>query len=140
MHFKPTPHYIFASSQKAIAQNKLMIRIQPDEGISLQILTKDPALNNATRLRRGLLEIEHFESGQRVRSAYERLLWEVLKGEQYLFVRRDEVECAWQWCDQLRERCEQEPELFRSYAAGSWGPEQATTLMTQDGRSWHDDF
>lgn len=140
VHFKPTPHYIFASSQKAIAQNKLMIRIQPDEGISLQILTKDPALNNATRLRRGLLEIEHFESGQRVRSAYERLLWEILKGEQYLFVRRDEVEYAWQWCDQLRERCEQEPEQFRSYAAGSWGPEQATTLMTQDGRSWHDDF
>jgi glucose-6-phosphate 1-dehydrogenase len=140
VYFKPTPHHIFAASQRPIAENRLMIRIQPDEGISLQIMTKDPSLSNATRLRPGLLEIEHFESGQRVRSAYERLLWEVMQGEQYLFVRRDEVEHAWLWCDQLRECCEQEPQQFRSYAAGSWGPKEAALLMAQDGRSWLNEF
>lgn len=141
VHFKPAPHYIFDPDQEHLANNKLIIRLQPDEGMALQILTKDQGLNRGMRLRPGPLELtfaEAFEN-ERIPDAYERLLLEVIKGNQYLFVRRDEVEYAWRWVDQLLANCEECAAHPKRYAAGTWGPVASIAMITQDGRSWYDD-
>lgn len=141
IHFNPAPHYIFDPDQKYLANNKLIIRLQPDEGMSLKILTKDQGLDKGMRLRQGPLELSFSEAFQteRIPDAYERLLWEVMKGNQYLFVRRDEVECAWRWVDQVIAACEDSSDQPRRYAAGTWGPVASIALITRDGRSWYED-
>lgn len=141
IHFKPAPHYIFDPDQKHLANNKLIIRLQPDEGMSLQILTKDQGLDKGMRLRQGPLELtfsETFES-ERIPDAYERLLWEVMKGNQYLFVRRDEVEHAWRWVDQVIANWDDLGHPPKRYAAGTWGPVASIAMITRDGRSWYED-
>lgn len=141
IHFKPAPHYIFDPDQKHLANNKLIIRLQPDEGMSLRILTKDQGLDKGMRLRQGPLELtfsETFES-ERIPDAYERLLWEVMKGNQYLFVRRDEVEYAWRWVDQVIRNWKDSGEPPKRYAAGTWGPVASIAMITRDGWSWYED-
>ncbi|WP_336366810.1 glucose-6-phosphate dehydrogenase [Marinobacter sp. C2H3] len=141
IHFKPAPHYIFDPDQKHLANNKLIIRLQPDEGMSLNILTKDQGLDKGMRLRQGPLELtfsETFEA-ERIPDAYERLLWEVMKGNQYLFVRRDEVEYAWRWVDQVIGNWQDAGNPPKRYAAGSWGPVASIAMITRDGRSWYED-
>lgn len=141
IHFKPAPHYIFDPDQRHLAHNKLIIRLQPDEGMTLQILTKDQGLDKGMRLRQGPLELtfsEAFET-DRIPDAYERLLWEVMKGNQYLFVRRDEVECAWRWVDGIIANWKGRGAPLKRYAAGTWGPVASIALITRDGRSWYED-
>ncbi|PCM45472.1 glucose-6-phosphate dehydrogenase [Marinobacter sp. ANT_B65] len=141
IHFKPAPHYIFDPDQKHLANNKLIIRLQPDEGMSLKILTKDQGLHKGMRLRQGPLELtfsETFES-ERIPDAYERLLWEIMKGNQYLFVRRDEVEYAWRWVDQIIRNWSDGGDPPKRYAAGTWGPVASIAMITRDGRSWYED-
>lgn len=141
VHFKPAPHYIFDPDQKHLANNKLIIRLQPDEGMALQILTKDQGLSRGMRLREGPLELTFAEAfdNERIPDAYERLLLEVIKGNQYLFVRRDEVEHAWRWVDQLLANCEECAAHPKRYAAGTWGPVASIAMITRDGRSWYED-
>jgi glucose-6-phosphate 1-dehydrogenase len=141
IHFKPAPHYIFDPDQKHLANNKLIIRLQPDEGMSLKILTKDQGLHKGMRLRQGPLELtfsEAFEA-ERIPDAYERLLWEIMKGNQYLFVRRDEVEHAWRWVDRIIRNWNDGGDPPKRYAAGTWGPVAAIAMITRDGRSWYED-
>lgn len=142
IHFRQQPHYIFDPDQRGIAANKLIIRLQPEEGIALQVLTKDSGLHKGMRLRPGPLHLD-FNSAfpkSRIPDAYERLLLEVMKGQQYLFVRRDEVEYAWRWCDQLIEGWQNRDTPPRRYPAGSWGPVASIAMITQDGRSWYEDY
>ncbi|MFG6667511.1 glucose-6-phosphate dehydrogenase [Halomonas sp. HNIBRBA4712] len=142
IHFRQQPHYIFDPDQRDIAANKLIIRLQPEEGIALQVLTKDSGLDRGMRLRPGPLHLD-FNSAfpkSRIPDAYERLLLEVMKGQQYLFVRRDEVEFAWRWCDQLIEGWKTRETPPRRYPAGSWGPVASIAMITQDGRSWYEDY
>ncbi|MBN7769471.1 glucose-6-phosphate dehydrogenase [Marinobacter daepoensis] len=141
IHFKPAPHYIFDPDQKHLANNKLIIRLQPDEGMELKILTKDQGLDKGMRLRQGPLELtfsETFEA-ERIPDAYERLLWEVMRGNQYLFVRRDEVEYAWRWVDQIIGNWKDSGEPPKRYASGTWGPVASIAMITRDGRSWYED-
>ena len=94
------------------------------------------------RLRPGPLHLD-FNSAfpkSRIPDAYERLLLEVMKGQQYLFVRRDEVEHAWRWCDQLIDGWKKRDTPPRRYPAGSWGPVASIAMITQDGRSWYEDY
>ncbi len=141
IHFKPAPHYIFDPDQKHLANNKLIIRLQPDEGMALKILTKDQGLDKGMRLRQGPLELTFSETfaTDRIPDAYERLLWEVMKGNQYLFVRRDEVEFAWRWVDQVIQNWKDSGEPPKRYAAGTWGPVASIAMITRDGRSWYED-
>jgi glucose-6-phosphate 1-dehydrogenase len=142
IHFRQQPHYIFDPDQRGLAANKLVIRLQPEEGIALEVLTKDSGLDKGMRLRRGPLHLD-FNSAfpkTRIPDAYERLLLEVMKGQQYLFVRRDEVEHAWRWCDNLIAAWEDRDEPPRRYPAGSWGPVASIAMITQDGRSWYEDY
>ncbi|MBN1005180.1 glucose-6-phosphate dehydrogenase [Amphritea pacifica] len=141
VHFKPQPHFIFDESQRHLAQNKLVIRLQPEEGISLQILNKDHGLNKGMRLRSESLNLNFSQSSEqsRIPDAYERLLLEVIQGNQYLFVRRDEVEHAWHWCDQLMGHWANDTKPPQPYSAGSWGPKASDLMLIKDGNSWHED-
>ncbi|WP_250135298.1 glucose-6-phosphate dehydrogenase, partial [Pseudomonas aeruginosa] len=142
IHFKEPPHYIFAPEQRSLISNRLIIRLQPDEGISLQVMTKDQGLGKGMQLRTGPLQLSFSETyhAARIPDAYERLLLEVTQGNQYLFVRKDEVEFAWKWCDQLIAGWERLSEAPKPYPAGSWGPVASVALVARDGRSWYGDF
>ncbi len=143
IHFKEPTHYIFAPEQRLQIGNKLVIRLQPDEGISLRVMTKEQGLDKGMHLRSDLLQL-HFSDtwrrSARIPDAYERLLLEVMRGNQNLFVRKDEIEHAWTWCDQLIAGWQQAGDTPRPYAAGSWGPMSAVALITRDGRSWYGDI
>jgi len=64
---------------------------------------------------------------------------EVLRGSPALFMRRDEVDAAWQWVDSIIDGWQQTKQKVETYVAGSWGPSSASTLLDRDGRSWHPD-
>jgi len=135
VHFKSVPHLMFAGTiSEGIDPNTVVMRIQPDEGISLQFQAKIPG----TRL---CLEpvIMDF-SYQKVFSLndYERVLLDCMQGDQMLFVRSDEVEGAWALLSPLIEKLESEtyPKTFPNYEAGSTGPDAAAELLKKDGRSW----
>ncbi|MBA1263421.1 glucose-6-phosphate dehydrogenase [Stutzerimonas stutzeri] len=142
IHFKEPPFYIFAPEQRSLISNRLIIRLQPDEGISLQVMTKEQGLDKGMHLRSGPLQLNFSETYQssRIPDAYERLLLEVMQGNQNLFVRKDEVEYAWKWCDQLIEGWSRIGDAPKAYPAGSWGPVASIALITRDGRSWYGDL
>jgi len=142
IHFKEPPHYIFAPEQRSLISNRLIIRLQPDEGISLQVMTKDQGLGKGMQLRTGPLQLNFSETFQTARTpdAYERLLLEVTQGSQNLFVRKDEIEAAWTWCDGLIDGWGRLGEEPKPYPAGSWGPQAAVALIARDGRDWYGDL
>ena len=142
IHFKEPPHYIFAPVQRLQIGNKLIIRLQPDEGISLRVMTKEQGLDKGMQLRSGPLQLNFSDTyrSTRIPDAYERLLLEVMRGNQNLFVRKDEIEYAWKWCDQLIAGWKSSGEAPKPYAAGSWGPMSSIALITRDGRSWYGDI
>jgi len=142
IHFKEPPFYIFAPEQRSLISNRLIIRLQPDEGISLQVMTKEQGLDKGMHLRSGPLQLNFSETykSSRIPDAYERLLLEVIQGNQNLFVRKDEIEYAWKWCDQLIDGWSRLGDAPKTYPAGSWGPVAAIALITRDGRSWYGDL
>ncbi|WP_028241044.1 glucose-6-phosphate dehydrogenase [Stutzerimonas azotifigens] len=142
IHFKEPPFYIFAPEQRSLISNRLIIRLQPDEGISLQVMTKEQGLDKGMHLRSGPLQLNFSETYKSVRipDAYERLLLEVMQGNQNLFVRKDEIEYAWKWCDQLIDGWTRLGDVPKPYPAGSWGPVASIALITRDGRSWYGDL
>ncbi|PWB30821.1 glucose-6-phosphate dehydrogenase [Pseudomonas sp. SDI] len=142
IHFKEPQHYIFAAEQRLQIGNKLIIRLQPDEGISLRVMTKEQGLDKGMQLRSGPLQLNFSDTWRsaRIPDAYERLLLEVMRGNQNLFVRKDEIEYAWKWCDQLIAGWKQSGEAPKPYAAGSWGPMSSIALITRDGRAWYGDI
>jgi glucose-6-phosphate 1-dehydrogenase len=137
--FRKIPHSIFESSAGAIEENRLVLRIQPDEGVTLWVMIKDPG-PGGMRLRHVPLDMSFAEQfGARSPDAYERLILDVIRGNQTLFMRRDEVEAAWAWIDPIAEAWEKSSEAPKPYAAGTWGPTAAIALIERDGRTWHDD-
>lgn len=137
--FKPVPHSLFGEGVKLEA-NRLVVRLQPDEGITLRLMTKEPG-PGGMRLRAAPLDLSFAEEfSVRFPEAYERLLMDVVRGNQTLFMRRDEVEAAWSWIDPLVREWERGSEAPKSYVAGSWGPAAATALIERDGRTWHEEL
>lgn len=138
--YKNQPHYIFDPKQKSVVTNKLIIRLQPDEGIRLQVVTKQQSLDKGMALQsRGLnLNFSEGDEGLRTPDAYERLILEAMRGNQSLFVRRDEIEASWRWCDALIDAWEESGDQVKPYPAGSWGPIGSIALIERDGRSWHE--
>ncbi|RUO36889.1 glucose-6-phosphate dehydrogenase [Aliidiomarina shirensis] len=140
--FKPQPHNIFHETMNELPPNRLIIRLQPDEGVEIQMMNKVPGLGKQMQLKPTTLDLsfdQTFEN-QRIADAYERLLLEAIQGNQYLFVARDEVEHAWHWIDGIRNAWIQTGEEPKSYPSGSWGPASSVTLIAHDGREWDDDF
>ena len=139
--FKPVPHSIFAESGASAQPNRLIIGIQPRENIRLSVMAKVPGLDRGgIRLREVPLDISMPDAfaGPKRRIAYERLLLDLIEGDQTLFVRRDEVEAQWQWVDAIRAGWVANGTTPKAYTAGSWGPSAAVALAERDGISWQD--
>lgn len=138
INFKPIPHSVFDKSAGRPVANRLVLRLQPDESVRQWIMIKDPG-PGGMRLKHVSLDMsfaENFE--ERAPDAYERLLLDVIRGNQTLFMRRDEVEAAWAWIDPIFEAWNETGQSVGSYKAGTWGPSQSVALIERDGRTWND--
>ncbi len=139
IQFRPVPHSIFPRDAGEIAPNRLIVRLQPNEGIRLQLVTKDPG-PGGLRLRPATLNLSFAEAFKmRYPDAYERLLMDVVRGNPTLFMRRDEVEAAWTWVEPILDAWERRGETPKPYTAGTWGPAASIALIERDGRTWHED-
>ena len=135
--FKQAPPVLFNQGEGEQGQNVLVIRIQPDEGISLRMQCKIPGAS--VRIEPVKMDFHYGTSfGKASPEAYERLLLDAMAGDATLFARRDEVEGAWRFIDPIEEAWHQsadKPGLY-FYPAGSWGPKEADELLARDGRTW----
>jgi len=141
IQFRCVPHSIFAGKGATMQPNRLVIGIQPEENITLSLMAKVPGLDReGIRLRSVPLNIAMPDafSGAVRRIAYERLLLDLVEGDQTLFVRRDEVEAQWEWVDAIRAGWASDGLSPRTYTAGSWGPSAAIALAERDGVTWHE--
>jgi len=135
IHFRQAPYPLFSRLGVKMQANVLAIRIQPDEGISLKFDSKVPG--PAIRTAPVSMEFRYATSfGAEPPEAYERLLLETMLGDATLFARRDEIETAWAWLDPLLQRWAKDPRPPHFHSAGTWGPEEADTLIEGDGRRW----
>jgi glucose-6-phosphate 1-dehydrogenase len=137
--FKPLPHTIFDDVEHGTNRNVLAIRLQPDEGITLDVTIKEPG-PGGMRLMDVPLDMSFAdalgpEAGDPP-DAYERLVMDVIRGNQTLFMRGDEVEAAWGWTDPLIAGWEARGDVPKPYESGSAGPQAAQQLMIRDGRQW----
>jgi glucose-6-phosphate 1-dehydrogenase len=138
VEFKPVPYSVFGSAAGPIASNRLVIRLQPDEGVKLMLMIKDPG-PGGMRLRQVPLDMTFSDTfGVRQPDSYERLLMDVVRGSQTLFMRRDEVTAAWKWIDPILNYWKESTELPKSYTSGTWGPTAAIALIERDKRTWHE--
>jgi glucose-6-phosphate 1-dehydrogenase len=136
VNFRRVPHSIFAGQGATSEPNRLVIGIQPEENITLSLMAKVPGLDReGLRLRAVPLNIAMDDAfaGPMKRIAYERLLLDLIEGDQTLFVRRDEVEAQWDWIDAIRASWAEHGVTPKAYTAGSWGPSAAIALAERDG-------
>ncbi len=133
--FKRAPQYLFAESQtSALGQNALVIRVQPDEGVTIRFGSKVPGAG--MQVRDVTMDFGYGHAFTEASpEAYERLLLDVLLGDPPLFPRHEEVELSWKILDPIEEywATQGTPE---QYAPGTWGPASADALMARDGRTW----
>jgi glucose-6-phosphate 1-dehydrogenase len=138
--FKKPPHAIFDDA-KGWLENVLVIRLQPDEGMNLTVMIKEPG-PGGMRLMQVPLDMSFADAlgpdAEDVPDAYERLIMDVIRGNQTLFMRGDEVEAAWAWTDPLIQGWEARGDKPQGYDPGSSGPEDALMLMHRDGRRWRE--
>ncbi|MEO5721504.1 MAG: glucose-6-phosphate dehydrogenase [Chthoniobacterales bacterium] len=137
VHFKKAPSVLFNKESQALDQNVLVIRIQPDEGISLRMQAKVPG--TSFRIEPVKMDFQYGTSfGKASPEAYERLLLDAMSGDATLFARRDEVEQAWAFIDSIEEawRATENAPPLTFHPAGSWGPDEADDLLARDGRAW----
>jgi len=140
VQFRAVPFSIFPPDSTELLSNRLMIRLQPEEGMKLQVMSKDPG-PGGLRLRPVDLDISFEEAfSMRYPDAYERLLMDTVRGNATLFMRRDEVEAAWSWVEPILEAWRISADRPRPYPAGSWGPTAAIALIERDGRTWHEEI
>ncbi len=140
INFKRLPHNIFSESYRSLPPNKLVIRLQPDEGVEIEMLNKVPGIGEGVGLQRTMLDLSFSEafSEERIADAYERLILEIMYGNQALFIHRDEVERSWTWIDSIQEAWAQCNEPPKQYPAGTWGPVASVALLARDGREWEE--
>jgi glucose-6-phosphate 1-dehydrogenase len=135
VHFKNAPLVLF--NKESSDENVLVIRIQPDEGISLRMQAKMPG--TSFRIEPVKMDFHYGTSfGKASPEAYERLLLDAMSGDATLFARCDEVEEAWAFIDAIEQAWTSKPagSELRFYPAGSWGPEAADELLARDSRAW----
>lgn len=142
IYFKPQPHNLFKDSFNQLPPNKLTIRLQPDEGVEITVMNKVPGLTSSgsMNLQKSKLNLSFSEAfdTKRIPDAYEKLLLEVLLGDQSLFVRRDEVEEAWKWVDSILDAWNKSNEKPEPYQAGTWGPVASIALLAREDRAWYE--
>lgn len=139
--FKEPPHSIFDEAEETWRENVLVIRLQPNEGMNLKMMIKEPG-PGGMRLVQVPLDMSFAEAlgedGADIPDAYERLIMDVIRGNQTLFMRGDEVEAAWAWTDPVIAEWEARGDRPKPYDSGTSGPEDALMLMHRDGRRWRE--
>ncbi len=137
IQFKAVPHQLFGSAMEQVTPNQLIIRVQPDEGITLRFAAKVPG--QVTRIRDVNMDFRYGASfGVQLAEAYERLILDCILGDSTLYARKDMTERGWEivmpilneWTAHRHEA------PFPNYEAGSWGPEAASKLLEAQGRRW----
>jgi len=138
IHFRDVPHAIFPRPLTLSPQNRLVIRLQPEESIRLYFLVKQPG--DTVALTGTSLDLD-FANSFKVRraGAYERLLLDVIRGRLGLFVRRDEQAQAWRWVEPIIDTWAGSTMPPKAYTAGTWGPASSSALMSRDGSLWHEE-
>jgi glucose-6-phosphate 1-dehydrogenase len=140
IQFRAQPFSIFPADAADWQPNRLIFRLQPEEGMRLEMMTKDPG-PGGLRLSPTGLDIRFEKAfGMRFPDAYERLLMDIVRGNPTLFMRRDEVEAAWAWVEPILDVWAGRPDHPRPYPAGSWGPTASIALIERDGRTWYEDM
>lgn len=136
INFKSPPHSIF---ETALSPNRLVITLQPEESVRLYTMAKAPG--DGMSLREVHLDLDFKEFfRERRQDAYERLLLDVLRGNATLFMRRDEADAAWRWCQPVLDQWAREGTPPIGYAAGSWGPPASSRLTAVAGSAWHEEL
>ena len=141
IQFKPVAFRFIDVDPNALNNNQLVIRLQPNEGITMDLMNKVPGLSEGTSLQNVGLNLSFEEAFEEHRSpsAYERLLLDVTRGDQTLFMRSDELSGAWKWVDGIIDGWDKTKQSVQKYKAGSSsGPDDAIGLLIKDGRKWQD--
>ena len=134
VNFRPTPHAIFPVVH---APNKLVINLQPEDGLELHLLAAKGTTGPAETLAPVSLDLDFDKAFAENRvGAYERLLLDAIGGRLNLFVRSDEQEQAWRWVEPVLRAWERDGTGPRPYSAGTWGPAAASALVARDGFAW----
>jgi glucose-6-phosphate 1-dehydrogenase len=137
VNFRAVPHTIFSGSA---APNKLVIHLQPEDGLELHLLAVRGTGGPAETLAPVALDLDFDKAFGAMRvGAYERLLLDVIAGRLNLFVRSDEQEEAWGWVEPILDAWQRDETPPRPYAAGSWGPAAASALVARDGFAWDEE-
>ena len=140
VQFRGAPFNVFTREDSTLSPNKLIIRLQPEEGMKLELMTKSPE-PGGLHLTPTQLDISFEKTfSTRYPDAYERLLMDSVRGNPTLFMRRDEVEAAWSWVEPIIEAWDSSREPPRPYPAGSWGPTSSIALIERDGRTWYEEI
>lgn len=136
IHFKPTPHHLFAQQEVCDSCNQLIIRIQPDEGILLKIGMKIPG--NGFNVQNVNMDFHYSDlSNQRIQPAYERLIFDSMIGDKTLFAKAEEVLAAWKFLNPVLDSWQSDPDIpIHGYPAGTWGPEKVDDLIEEKEMTW----
>jgi len=133
--FKEAPLQLFHDTQvKCSSPNWLLMGIQPEECIRMEMTVKEPGLEMSTRLTS--LDASYRNEDEHHTDAYEDLLLDVIEGDRSLFLRADEVECAWKIVDPILQKWSEERDYIATYPAGSWGPEESRRLFDKEKQHW----
>ncbi len=138
INFKKVPHSVYETADGFSTPNQLVIRLQPQESIKFRVYVK--AWGDDMHLQPVHLDMDFndvFKKRQMI--AYERLLMDIIRGDLTWFMRRDEVEAAWEWIDPIRNAWDQSSQPPKGYTAGSWGPAAASGLISREGLTWYEE-
>lgn len=138
INFYSLPHSIFPATNGIDSANRLYIRLQPQEAVELHLMAKEAGDKNV--LKPVKLDLDLAGLNERHLDAYERLLMDVVRGNQTLFVRRDELNAAWQWVEPIMNTWGALDKSPEPYAAGTPGPDAAHSLVRRDSRAWIEDY
>jgi len=135
IQFNSAPHAVFGEHAEETTPNLLILRIQPEEGISLRFLSKRPGAG--MKLRPVSMDFNYGSSfGERSPTAYETLLLDAMIGDATLYTRQDMVEASWSVVEPILEVWREQKFDFPNYAAGSWGPKEADDMLARRGHAW----
>ena len=140
VNFKQLPHNIFKDSFHELPANKLVIHLQPNEGVEVVMLNKVPGIDGNIKLQQTKLDLSFSETFKknRIFGGYEKLILEALRGNPTLFLSREEIEQAWTWVDSIQDAWSHNHSAPKPYPAGSWGPVASVALLARDGRAWEE--
>lgn len=140
VYFKQLPHNIFKDSYRDLPPNRLIIQLQPNEGVEIEMLNKIPGIDEHIKIQKTKLDLSFSETFKKnsIFGGYEKLILEALRGNSTLSLSREEIEQAWTWIDSIQDVWAQINDTPKLYPAGSWGPIASVALLARDGGTWEE--